>query len=219
MPPCPAVRARPSAAGRIRFAAVVLLGTLATACSVFEPAPAPPAAATPRPAVEPPALASYLALLDRLAPGDPARQAAALAEARAQWQLAPDPPSTLRYAFALGAAGREGSDPAEAARLIGELLAAPGALAGNERQFAAALQREFDARAQAAAEFAQQRTEDERRAQQSGAELQKRLDALAAENARLKRTLAQAERKLQAITEMERSLSEQAEDLAPEPQP
>ena len=169
------------------------------------------------PAAPPPVLAPYLDTLAKMAPGDPARQEAELAttlEAAEQTRSSTD---TLRYALALGSAGHANSNPVEAKRLISELLASPNTLDPTETTFANAYLREFDARVALYAELARQREESEQKLRSLDATAERRADALAAENKQLKRALTEAERKLEAVAEMERSLLEQAGETPAEP--
>jgi len=133
----------------------------------------------------------------------------------------PSSANTLRYALVLGSAGHPDSNPVEARRLITELLAGANTLQPLERELASAFQREFDARVSLYAEIARQREEAEQTLRKVDDTAERRADALAAENARLRRQLAAAERKLEAVAEMERSLLEQAPPSADEtpPQP
>jgi len=191
------------------------LACLLGGCAAFAPpVPAPVPAPPPAPAVTD--LAPYFALLDQFAAGDPARQAALLADLASQLAASPGERSALRHALAVGAAGRAGSDPVEARRLLAALLAAPAELEPAERQMAAALQREFDARVTLYAQLARQREELEARIEADNTAHTRALQSAAAETARLRRELQRAETKLQAITEMERELLEQSE---PEPPP
>jgi hypothetical protein len=156
-----------------------------------------------------------------MAPGDPARQVAEIAEALDEATSSPSSANTLRYALVLGSAGHSDSNPVEARRLITELLAGPNTLQPLEREFAGAFHREFDARVSLYAELARQREETEQKLRTVDDTMERRAAALAAENARLRRQLAAAERKLEAVAEMERSLLEQApapaEDVQPRP--
>ena len=191
------------------------LACLLGGCAAFAPpAPAPVPEPTPAPAVTD--LAPYFALLDQFAASDPARQSALLADLASQLAASPGERSALRHALAVGAAGRAGSDPVEARRLLAALLASPVDLEPAERQMAAALQREFDARVTLYAQLARQREELEARLTADNAAHARALQSATAETARLRRELQRAETKLQAITEMERELLEQSE---PEPPP
>jgi hypothetical protein len=195
-----------------RALALLPLALLA-ACAALQPQhtpPAPPAAvaATPAPAN----LAPYLDTLAKMAPGDAARQQAELASTLAAAQDSPSASNTLRYALALGCAGRPDSNPVEAKRLLAELLAGPNELTPEELDLAKAYLREFDARVALYAEIARQREESEQKLKSSDSSAVRRADTLAAENARLKKQLNEAERKLEAVEEMERSLLEQAQE-------
>jgi plasmid stability protein len=165
----------------------------------------------------PPVLAPYLETLGKMAPGDPARQTTELDATLAAAQQTRASADTLRYALALGSAGHPRSNPVEARRLITELLASPNTLDATETAFAAAYLREFDARVALYAELARQREESEQKLKSLDATADRRADALAAENKQLKRALADAERKLEAVAEMERSLLEQAGTEAEQP--
>jgi hypothetical protein len=177
----------------------------------------PAVAATPvPPSVN---LAPYVETLARMAPGDPARQQAELAATLAAAQQQRSAANNLRYALALGSAGHAGSNPVEAKRLIAELLASPNALDPAETTVAAAFLREFDARVVLYAELARQREESEQQLRSHDTSADKRAEALAVENKALRRALAEAERKLEAVAEMERALLEQASETELEAPP
>ena len=199
---------------------LAILPTIAllAACAALQPgaskevAPAVTTTASP-----PPVLAPYLETLAKMAPGDASRQQAELESRLAAAQETRGSSETLRYALALGAAGYPSSNPVEAKRLITELLASPNTLEPLEVSFATAYLREFDARVALYAELARQREESEQKLRSLDATAERRADALAAENKQLKRALTEAERKLEAVAEMERSLLEQAGETPAEP--
>jgi len=196
---------------------IVLLAWALSGCATLAPTAPPPAPQPPPPAVPAVAdLSPYLDLLDEIAAADPQREAALLGELRDQLSQAPSSRATLCHALALGAAGHAASDPVEARRLLQVLLAAPGDLDPAERQLAAALLREYDARVTLYAQLARQREEAEGRLAAASEAHWKAMNSASADTARLRRELAQAERKLQAITEMERELLEQVEAPPPE---
>jgi len=188
------------------------------ACSTTGDAPtgtAAPPPAIPKPCV----LEPYLQTLSDLAPGDTTRQSAALATALAAVQATPAPSNTLRYALALGSAGHPGSNPVEARNLLSELLAGSPPLSTEELELANAYLREFDARVAQYAELARQREEAEQKLRSQDTSADRRENALEAENARLRRALDEANRKLEAVAEMEQSLLDQSvepKDAAPE---
>jgi len=197
--------------------------TLLSGCASLQPGPVqvdsgPAAAATQTP--PPASLAPYLDTLAKMAPGDPVRQQAELAATLASAQQSRSADDTLRYALALGSAGHASSNPVEAKRLISELLASTHDLEPVELAFASAYLREFDARVALYAELARQREDSEQRLKSLDASADLRADTLAAENKYLRRALVEAERKLEAVAEMERSLLEPgAEPGAEEPPP
>jgi len=187
----------------------VAVPLLLAACATLNPAPqpgaAPHAAAAP---ARPADLAPYLDTLDRMAPGNAERQAAELASTLATAQQFPTASNRLRYAIALGAAGHAASNPVEAKRLIADLLAGQHDLKPHEVSLANAYLREFDARVALYADIERQREDFQRQLQATNADDDRRYAAINAENARLKKALAEAERKLEAVAEMERTLLE-----------
>jgi hypothetical protein len=201
------------------------LTLLLGACASLSPQPpvGSPAATAPSAAPQAPDLTQYLDTLAAMSPGDPVRQQAALNEARADASQDPASRSRLRYALALGSAGHASSDPIEAKGLITELLSSEHGLQPLEVELASALLREFDAREALYAELGRQREESERQLHGANSAAEQRAEALAAENAKLRRALAAAERKLEAVAEMERSLLDQAteptDESPPPPQP
>jgi DNA repair exonuclease SbcCD ATPase subunit len=196
---------------------VLCLVGLLSACASLGTTGSRVAAETAPPPAPPPVLAQYLETLARMAPGDPARQQAELAATLGAAQQTRSSADTLRYALALGSAGHASSNPVEAKRLISELLASPNTLDPAETAFAQAYLREFDARVALYAELARQREELQQKLKSLDDTADRRADALAAENKQLKRKLAEAERKLEAVAEMERSLLEQAGAEAEQP--
>jgi len=156
-------------------------------------------------------LSSYFEMLDKLGPGDPERQATELEAIRLASQQSPTSSNRLHYAIALGAAGHPDSNPIEARHLISELLAGPNDLRPQEILLANAYLREFDARVALYADLARQREESDRKLQAESAEMERRYGALNTETQRLRKALADAERKLEAVAEMERNLTPQGQ--------
>jgi hypothetical protein len=194
----------------------VLATLLVAACTAFPSSQ--PSSTTPRAAPAVPKateLSPYFETLEKMAPGDPGRQAAELASVRGTAQQSPTSTNRLRYAIALGAAGHAESNPVEAKRLITELLASQHDLKPSEVALANAYLREFDARVALYADIARQREEFERRLQSASVDDDRRYATMATENARLKKALAEAERKLEAVAEMERTLIEHNGTTAP----
>jgi hypothetical protein len=160
------------------------------------------------------ALDPYLAVLSGVAPGDASRRQATAESARTQSEIEPSASHRLAYALAIGSAGSAESNPVEARSIIVELLAAPNALTQDEKTLAEAFQREFDARAALHEELTRQRVESSTMVESIEMDAKQRSDALAAENARLRKALADADRKLKAVAEMERQLLRHGGDSA-----
>jgi len=99
------------------------------------------------------------------------------------------------------------ADPVEARRLITELLAGQHDLSAQEISLANAFLREYDARVALYADLARQREESDRRLKSLDSEDDRRYNALNAETQRIKKALAEAERKLEAVAGMERALT------------
>jgi len=187
----------------------VLVSTLAvTACQTSAerpadgPVPEPPATTSGAP------VESYVEALDGMAAGDPVRQQATLSSARSAWQEAPTPANTLRYALVLGTPGHDDTNPLEASRLLASLLAAPDLLSRDERLLASAFQREFTARVSQYADLARARLESDARMRATETEAKSRIDAMAADLARVRRERDTIQQKLDAIADIERSLME-----------
>jgi hypothetical protein len=156
-------------------------------------------------------LSSYFEMLDKLGPGDPERQATELEAIRLAAQQSPTSSNRLHYAIALGAAGHPESNPIEGRHLISELLAGPHDLRPQEVMLANAYLLEFDARVALYADLARQREESDRKLQAENADSERRYGALNTETQRLRKALADAERKLEAVAEMERNLTPQGQ--------
>lgn len=183
---------------------------LACGCATLQPAaiPEPDDASAAAAAPKSTDILPYLDTLDRLAPGDATRQATELASALATSEQNPTSSNRLRYAIALGAAGHAASNPVEGKRLLSELLAGTNDLRPAELSLANACLREFDARVTLYADMARQREEAQKELQALDAESNRRYSAVNAEAQRLRKALVEAERKLEAVAEMERALIE-----------
>lgn len=163
------------------------------------PSPAPMSGNTP----------AYLDIMNGLSTPDPARQADLFYEVEREYTRAPTTASTLRYAVALVTPGHPASSPSEGKRLLETLLATPERLTQDERTLAAVLLHETDVRLKLEAENRRLlATLDDRHRSQANSD--KRIQAQIEENARLRRALAEAQQKLDAIKEIERSIIERS---------
>jgi hypothetical protein len=151
----------------------------------------------------------YLDELYRLASGDPATQAEIFADAQAGAQLTPGPQTNLRFALVLATPGHSGSDPVRAQSMLREILARTELMTQGEIALATLHLNAAEKLAVSQAETERLRTSTSRAAQSQEAATNQRLAAVEAENRRLRRELDEAQKKLDAITSIERSIREQ----------
>lgn len=168
--------------------------------------PAKPAAVTP---VSEDSLKPYLDTMIGLASTDPARQADVFYEVERDYTRAPTTASTLRYAVALVTTGHPAANAAEGKKLLETLLATPERMVPAERALADILVHQTNARLKIEAENRRLlATLDDRNRSQANSD--KRLQAQVEENSKLRRALAEAQQKLDAIKEIERSIIERS---------
>jgi hypothetical protein len=154
-------------------------------------------------------LRGYLETMEGLASPDPARQADVFYEVEREYTRAPTTASTLRYAIARVTPGHPATSPQEGKRLLEALLATPERMTQEERAFATVLLNETNARLKLEAENRRLlATLDDRGRSQANSD--KRVQAQVEENARLRRLLAEAQQKLDAIKEIERTIIERS---------
>ena len=155
------------------------------------------------------ALADTIQTLERLSAGSPAEQAEIITTARQAYDRAHGGTAQLRYALALATPAHAGRDPERARQLLRELAANPETLAPVERALTllqlGQLDRELglvvdNQRLQTALA----RNTDQERLAAANKRLQSELD----ENARLRHQVEEAQAKLDAIANIERSLTE-----------
>jgi hypothetical protein len=151
----------------------------------------------------------YLETMHGLASGDPARQADVFYEVERNYARAPTTTNTLRFAAALVTPGHPAAKLADGKKLLELLLANPERMSVSERTLAAVLLHETDENLKLAAENRRLlETLDYRGRTQANSE--KRVQAQVEENARLRRALADAQQKLDAIKEIERTIIERS---------
>lgn len=190
---------------------------LLSACAMPPAEPDAAVVKAPAPSPDDERITQYLATLEQAAAGERALSPGNLAAADAP---APTASSRLHHALALGSAGHAGSDPAEAGRMLADLLNSAHGLTPAEISLAQAFRREFEARTALRTVIDQERLDFAQQMKTASAEDNRRIAALSTENARLRKALADAERKLSAVAEIERSLleSEAPATEAPPPQ-
>jgi hypothetical protein len=158
-----------------------------------------------RNATESSLIADYLDTCLKLARGTPAEQAEILTTATNNYQAAPTPSRVLRYAMVLSTPGHAGSDPVVAQRLLREVLANPETLLPAERALAFLQLQQVDRQQALQADVRRLQQGAERTTNDRIAQLTRRLTTESEENARLKKALAEAQAKLDAIAKIERS--------------
>lgn len=194
---------------------------LVSACALSPTDPSTTPAAPPETAVTGDYLTQYLLTLERVAASDPS-----LAPGETAAQHPGEPSSqhasaNLHRALVVGAAGRPGSDPLAASRMLKDLLASTHDLKPAEVSLAQVFLKEFEARAALLQAIDRDRAEHALQLKSASVDESRRVAALGAENARLRKALANAERKLSEVAEIERSLLEEvpSPDETPSPPP
>jgi len=186
----------------------VIVSLVLGGCELVAPRTEAP---TPTP-VQAPAddgIGKYLDTINGLANTDPARQADVYYEVEREYARAPTTASTLHYAAALVTPGHPASKPQEGKRLLEALLATPERMIPAERALVAALLHDTNARLTLEAENRRLlATLDDRGRSQANSD--KRAQAQAEEIARLRRALAEAQQKLDAVKEIERTFIERS---------
>lgn len=160
-------------------------------------------------APNPESLNRYLEIMNSLGGADAARQADVFYEVEREYTRAPTTASTLTYAVALVTPGHPASKPADGKKLLETLLATPERMTPQERTLALVLMHETNARLKLEAENRRlAATLDDRSRSQANSD--KRVQAQIEDNARLRRALTEAQQKLDAIKEIERSIIERS---------
>lgn len=150
----------------------------------------------------------YIIELSELVNGDPATQAEIYADSRAAAQLTPGPSTQLRYALVLATPGHVESDDTEAQSLLRELLSQTELMAPAEVSLATIHLNEVEKRLVLGAESRQLRSASAASSTSSteDAALAQHIATVEAQNRSLRRSLEEAEGKLEAITSIERSV-------------
>jgi hypothetical protein len=184
---------------------VLLAATLAGCLASTSTRNAQPLPTVDRSSTESTVISSYLDLCMRLARGSSAEQAEILANTSNDYSAAPTPSRVLRYAMVLSTPGHPGHDPVVAQRLLREVLASPETLMPAERALAFLQLQQVERQQALQADVRRLQSNAERTANERIAQLQRQLKSESDESARLKRLLAEAQAKLEAIANIERS--------------
>ncbi|MEQ8205977.1 MAG: hypothetical protein RIA65_07370 [Woeseia sp.] len=155
---------------------------------------------------------TYVQELYTLANGDPATQTEILADAETTASLTPNPSSRLRLALVLATPGHVETDPDRAQDILRDLLSQTELLTTGEIALATVHLRSVEQRLMLSQETARLREQSSRTADTEQRAVEQRLARVEAENRELRKSLAEAEQKLEAITTIERSIREQTEN-------
>ena len=154
----------------------------------------------------------YIEEIFKLTTGDPATQAEIFADAQAAAQLTPNPSTKLRFALVLAAPGHSETDESAAQGMFRALLSQTELMTATEIALANIQLSEVEERLVLGAETRRLRSENLRTASSEEAAVAERIASVEAENRVLRRSLEEAEQKLEAITSIERSIREQTEN-------
>jgi len=210
----PSMRASLLARAAFPAATALFVALLLSACAATDllsrntPRATEPAPVVDRTVASATVITNYLDGLQKLLTSPPAEQAEIVAAAQREFELAPTPSHQLRYALILATPGHAATDQPRAQRLLRELMASPAALLPAERALAFLESQKVDAQVTLTAENKRLQTAAARTQVDKSTALSKRLEAEQAENARLRKELDAAQAKLDAISDIERSLSE-----------
>lgn len=168
------------------------------------PAPAPPPT-TPIST----ALDGYVQMLAALSAQDRVRQSDIFYETEKNQTLAPTTLNSLSYALALATPGHPNADPVKGKRLLEQVLSNPERMSSGEQALAITLLNIADQWLKMQAEIRRlAATVDDRTRTQSNSE--RRFQAQAEELAKLRKALDAAQQKLDAIRDIEKTISERS---------
>ena len=167
-----------------------------------------------------PGAGSYLSDMYELAGSDRATQAEIFADAEAAATLTPGTMTKLRFALVLATPGHPGTNAVKAQGMLRELLSQPDLMTPGEIALATIHLQEVEQRLMLDAEIERLRAQNTRPATTEeaavDAAIARRMANLEAENQRLRQSLADAESKLDALSDIERSLREQSSNVDPQ---
>jgi hypothetical protein len=202
-----------------RIALLALLASLASCGDLgggTAKAPKPETPVIRPPSADSEAARGYITTLGELQSGSPAVQAEIFQATKAAAESAPTTLNKLRYALMLAMPGHAGADPVAARRQLSDLVARPELLLPSERALAAVLLAEVDERLVLIAETRRLQQAASGQDRDRAAALAKRLQTEQDDNARLRHALEDAQKKLDAVTQVERSITGRGNPPKPE---
>lgn len=147
---------------------------------------------------------ALLGWLESLRLAGPAEQAERIAAAKLAYEQQGAVDGQLRYALSLATPGLPGADPQLARRHLGELVARGDRLQAGPRSLAQLALAEVDARLTLQSDNLRLQTEGALRDRERTTALTRRLQQELDENNRLRRALDEAQKKLEAVLQLER---------------
>ena len=194
---------------RIRTIGVLVACLCVGACESLSLLPSKPAQTVAPPPPSTSVLDGYVEMLAVLSGTDPARQSDVFYEAERNQTQAPTTANVLRYAMALAMPGHPNSDPVKGKRLLEQTMANPERMSEDEQAIATTMLHIADQWLKMQAEMRRlAATVDDRTKAQSNSE--RRLQAQAEELIKLRKALDAAQQKLDAIRDIEKSISERS---------
>jgi hypothetical protein len=190
----------------LAFSAALLMSGCTSDFFTQRPPP-PPKPVIDHRAASSDALADDFAILDKLIAAAPEQQMQIVGSAEEDFRTTPTPSRKLRLALILGTPDQAGSDLPRAQEMLQELADEPGSsLLHGERTLAALQLKQIGDYLTLEAENRTLQAVAARAGEL--APLKHRLDGAAGENAKLKKELQEAQAKLAAIANIEKSLNE-----------
>jgi len=179
---------------------------------------AEPVAVPDRNQLQAQSLVFFLELLHRFAKAGPAEQSEIFANIRRDYENTPTPSSELRYALAVATPNHPSTDAALAQKLLRQLLSSPETMTPVEHAAAFLELQKIDRQLALAADNKRLRNDSDRAERERLAAVNRRLAAETEENARLRKSLDEAQAKLDAIANIERQTTVR-QPTAPEGRP
>lgn len=151
----------------------------------------------------------YVSLMSELSATDPAHQSDVMYEVEKSYTQAPTTLNTLRYAIALAVPGHPASNPLQSKKLLEQLLATPERMSSAELAVAKTMLNISDQRLKIDADNRRlAATVDDKVHAQANSD--RRIQSQAEEIYKLHRALDAAQQKLDAIKDIERTISERS---------
>lgn len=196
----------------LRLVGALLLGTALGGClnTAGRVDAGPKVEPNRMPSADAEASRQYLEALAELASSPPAKQAELLQAAHDAAETSPTTSNRLRYALMLADPSHGGSDPVAARRQLSEILARPEWALPSERALAGLALRETESRLSLSEDARRAQSDVDSHEHDKVVAANRRLQSEQDENARLKKALDEAQKKLDAVSQLEREGKERA---------